>query len=107
MKKKNQPIAKFRIYGWKSSLYFRVYIWSYLKDIRKEYDRNRNNKESSRGVMAFTRPISRYRVYEDKTHRITPLVGEIHLHVKNLKTGVITHESVHAAIALLRRLNFK
>lgn len=106
-KYKTKPIIMFRIYGWKSSLYFRVYIWKHLKDVRREYNKNKNNKETSNGVMAFVRPISRYRIYENDKHKITPLVGEIHLQLKNLKTGVITHESVHAAIALLKRLSFK
>ena len=101
---KRKPLAKFRIYTWRSVLFYHVYIWKTLKDLRAEYDSNKNNKESSNGVEGFCRQVSRYKVIGN-THKITPKVGEIHLAVKYLTTDRITHECTHAAIKVLNRLS--
>ena len=105
--KKIAPIVKFRIYAWKSkTLYFHVYIWPRLKDIRNKYDKY--NDGGSYSLMAFVHPVVKVK-YKDKTktkYRTKPICGEIHLCVKELGMEIITHESTHATMTLLRRLKF-
>lgn len=105
MKNKNKPLYKFRIYGWRSRLYIDVYIWKFYKDIYKQWYKKKENGFHGY-CRAFVRTIRRYKVYEDETYRIKPIVGEMHLCIKSLGMEVITHESVHAATRLLDRLKF-
>jgi len=102
-RKKRVPLAKFRVHGWRSTLFFRVYIWKTLKEVREAYDKG-GNKFSSRGCLAFVRTTPRYKINSNKTYKIKPIVGEIHFCAKALGTEVITHESTHAAVRLLERL---
>jgi len=107
--KKSKPIIKFRIYAWKSSLYFNVYIWKYKKEMLAQW--NRDDQSIGRGCAAFTHPFTIINFPSKKKdpkqrRRMLPICGEIHLCYSDLGTEVITHESSHAAMAILRRKHF-
>lgn len=99
-----KPLARFRVYGWKSSLYFLVFVWP-TREAMLAYER-RTNKYVQDDHDAHVQPIDRVRVYKDRPSRLMPYLGEIHLHKAKLGAGLISHECFHATTALLRRKRF-
>lgn len=98
-----EPLAKFRVYGWKSSLYFLVHVWP----TKKAMLANRK-KEGLRGSCdAHVMVLDHIRYIPGRPRRLRPIVGEMHFFKGKLGTEVITHESFHATVGLLRRLRFQ
>jgi hypothetical protein len=101
---KAEPIARFRVYAWKSVLYFLVIVWQHKKDML-DY-RVSMGLPRLRDCEAHTISYGVTRISPDGRRRKRPIVGEIHFHKARLGTEAITHEALHATASLLRRLNF-
>lgn len=101
--KKVKPLARFRVYAHRSSLYFMVYVWPTKKAMLD----NRPRLGLPRGWCdAHTFSFDEY---ADKTRkRKNPIVGEIHFHKRKVHADAgieaVTHETFHAVASLFRRL---
>lgn len=99
-----KPLARFRVYAWKSSLYFMVHIWATKRDMLD--NRVRLGLPRLRDCDAHVFSYDVFRESKGKRWRKLPIVGEIHFYKSRLGTEAITHESFHATASLLRRLKF-
>lgn len=103
-KKKVKPLARFRVYAWKSSLYFMVYVWRTKKHMLD--NRVKLGLPRLRDCDAHVLSYDVFRCRKGQRDRKLPIVGEIHFYKSCLGTEAITHESFHATASLLRRLKF-
>jgi hypothetical protein len=104
VKRKLKPIARFRVYAWKSSLYFMVHIWRTKKDMLD--NRVSLGLPRLRDCDAHVFSYDVFRCRKGQRDRKLPIVGDIHFYKSCLGTEAITHESFHATASLLRRLKF-
>lgn len=103
-KRKLKPIARFRVYAWKSSLYFMVHVWRTKKEMLD--NRVALGLPRLRDCDAHVFSYDAFSVQKGRRDRKLPIVGEIHFYKSCLGTEAITHESFHATASLLRRLKF-
>lgn len=93
------PARKFRLYpSANTRLYFECYIWNKLSElhcVHRMICGRTNHGHRVRGL------VERCRHWEN--NRLTPLLGEIHLHLHHLGGGVVSHEMLHAAIGFHNR----
>lgn len=102
MKNKIKPLAKFRIYIWKSSLYYDVFVWKYKKEMLTQGEHiglRGNNYGAFCSSFRIKKMIS-------GIFRKTRQLGELHFHNKQLGMEVLTHESTHAILNALHEMEF-
>lgn len=101
--KKPLPVKSFRIYPERSSgLYFKVSIFRTLEDLRR-YGREAFHSPAGR-ALGWCGGYS-IRVLSGKGWT-RPIVGEILLAARHLRTGIISHECTHAAFRYADRRGF-
>lgn len=98
----NEPLKRFRIYGYNSSLYFIVNIWKTKKDLIK--NRKRNGLKGSCDAHVLSYEI--LDVNKEGKSRKRPIVGEINFYKSRLGAGIVSHECLHATVSILKRMKF-
>ena len=96
-----KPIARFRIYPEKRSLYWLVQVWPTEAAMRRHF-RTRGFADLE-GTVAQCSTYERYRVRAGRSRK-KPFCGEINFHVQELSTRVIVHEATHAALGWAQRM---
>lgn len=100
------PVARFRVYAWRSSLYYVVNVWATKKDLhanRRAMDLPR--VDCAAHVAAYD-VIRYYGKGDPRRPRKRPILGEINLWKRRLGAGVLSHECFHATMSLLRRIKY-
>jgi hypothetical protein len=94
------PVARFRVYAHKSTLYYIVQVWATKKDMHANRAANGLPRtECDAHTYSFDE-------WTKKGGRKTPLVGEMNFYARGLFMEGIAHESTHAIASILRRLRF-
>lgn len=91
---KPQPITTFRASCEGKSLYYKVFVWRTVGDLRRAVeDRTALGMCRSFRVLRVAAKGSGMRDY------MKPILGEIHLAATRLTTGIVTHECCHAMMS--------
>jgi hypothetical protein len=91
-----EPLAKFRVYPEYRSLYYTVFIWRNLHDLRTF---NPGNSDT----LGLCRTHLVVRFQKNQPDRTLPSLGQVHLSKNHLRIGIISHEFTHAAIGWASR----
>lgn len=94
-----KPLRTFRVYPEGNRLYFDVYLWRTLGEMRR-YVRE-VWEVSGRAAWAWT--IIPEPAHCPKSGKRLPIVGEIHLARRYCQLEIVAHEVGHAAIAWAQR----
>lgn len=92
-----RPLAKFRVRPNNKALYYVVYVWNTLADLRKANPGNSH-------ALALCK--SWHHIYVRKRNaRLSCNCGEVHFCKFHLRIGIITHEFCHAVIGWAARVS--
>jgi hypothetical protein len=98
--RKDEPVARFKVYAIGSRLHFRVQVWASQRAlIRHRVSQGYSSARCEGATCSFDEWYA--------SGRKTPCLGEINLNGRKLWMEVLTHEALHATAAILRRIHFK
>jgi hypothetical protein len=90
-----KPIASFRVYPGRKTLFFKVIVWGTAKDLRRHLGKGHSRTD---GACLSHRILRFYPKGDRRKDRLMPCIGEIHLHKGGLGVWVISHELTHALL---------
>jgi hypothetical protein len=96
-----KPLRKFRIYIWKTKLYYLVHIWE-TKEQMYQYLKSKDNHDYECEAIVRTKEL--VDVYANGRKQLRPSLGEMHFHKNRLELEILTHETVHAVFGYCRRI---
>jgi hypothetical protein len=88
-----EPIAQFKIYPNNKALFYWVFVWRTIADLRRAIGPGHSH---TLGLCRSSRTIRIYGIGDKRKDRMTPCIGEIHFCKKWLRSGIIAHELTHA-----------
>lgn len=99
-------LKKFKIRSDQSRLYFWVYIYSNVEELRKagnQHSKLIGSDDNFDECHGLCHTYDRFKIKEDGSEELVEDIGTIRLAITHLGTIYVSHELVHAALHLYRR----